>query len=72
MINSCPSKIEPLAFPNSIKDDTNGSQDLFGEFLFLLEFEDLDCCSDVSFLSSQVNTSNTVQLSSRRSIMTVQ
>jgi hypothetical protein len=72
MINSCQSKIEPLAFPNSMKDDTNGSQDLFGEFLFQLEFEDLDCCSGVSFLSYQVNTSKTVQLSSRRSIMTVQ
>lgn len=45
----------------SIKDDTNGSQDLFGQILFQLEFDDLDCCSDVPFLSSRVNTSNTVQ-----------
>ena len=71
-INSCPSKIEPLAFPNSIKDDTNGSQHLFGQFLFQLEFDDLDCCSDVPFLSSRVNTSILYKQSSRRSIMTIQ
>jgi hypothetical protein len=51
MINSCLSKIESLAFPNSIKDDTKGSQDLFGQFPFQLEFDDLDRCPDVSFFS---------------------
>ena len=36
MINSFPSKIESLAIPNSIKDDTKGSQDLLDNFLFNL------------------------------------
>jgi hypothetical protein len=53
MINSCPSKIESLAIPNSIKDDTKGSQDLFGQFPFQPEFDDLDRCSDVILILRQ-------------------